>query len=345
MKHKTFPFFIPHYGCPHQCSFCEQHAISGQEAAVTPQEVADTLARAKAQGLLTSGMEVAFFGGSFTAIGEERVRAYLTAAFPFVEHGDCAGIRVSTRPDAVEPPMLSLLKAYGVKTIELGAQSMRDEVLLKNGRGHTAEEVRQASKRIREAGFSLGLQMMVGLYGDTCPEDAMYTARELCALSLDFVRIYPTVIVKGTMLASLYEAGAYVPMTLWTGVEVCADLLELFDAHGIPVIRLGLQDSASLIKTQIGGLYHPAFRELCESVLYRRRIEEALRGQPNGHYTVFVHPSCVSKAVGHAQCNKKEFETRGFFLKIKPDEQIPADRVLVERSENFAVKKSGNSGV
>ncbi len=345
MRHKTFPFFIPHSGCPHQCSFCEQRAISGQEKPITPQEAADELVRAKVQGLLTAEMEVAFFGGSFTAIGENKVRAYLEKVFPFVQNGDCAGIRVSTRPDAVEEPMLLLLKRYGVKTIELGAQSMRDDVLIKNGRGHTVNDVRQAAKRIRAMGFSLGLQMMVGLYGDTHPKDTMVTAQELCALSPDFVRIYPTVIVRGTTLAALYESGEYVPMTLDEGVNVCADLLELFEAHEIPVIRLGLQDSLTLVKNQIGGLYHPAFRELCESVLYRRRIEEVLRGRPHGHYTVFVHPSCVSKAIGHGRCNCAVFEKNGFFLRIKPDEQVPRNCILVERSEKFAVKKSGNTRI
>lgn len=345
MRHKTFPFFIPHRGCPHQCSFCEQHAISGQETPVTPLEVAKTLSLACANGRLTPDMEVAFFGGSFTAIGEETVRAYLTAVFPFVERGDCAGIRVSTRPDAVEAPMLSLLKQYGVKTIELGAQSMRDEVLIKNGRGHTASDVRSASDRIRTAGFSLGLQMMVGLYGDTRCSDARYTASELCALAPDFVRIYPTVIVKGTRLASLYASGEYVPMAFDDAVEVCADLLALFSAHGIPVIRLGLQDSVSLSANRVGGLYHPAFRELCETVLYKRKMESVLSEQMPGHYVVWVHPSCVSKAIGHQRKNVQLFQNRGVFLQIKPNPNVSVGSISVERSESIAVKKSGNPRV
>lgn len=170
-------FFIPHAGCPHQCSFCDQKSITGESRRVETGEVAAVLedARQALRGKQKAS-EIAFFGGSFTAVPPAYQESLLKAAYPFVKRGDFSGIRISTRPDAIDPPVLERLKQYGVKSIELGAQSMDDRVLVLNQRGHTAQDVVNASRMIREYGFSLGLQMMTGLYGSS-PESDWQTGK------------------------------------------------------------------------------------------------------------------------------------------------------------------------
>ena len=204
MKHANIALFVPHIGCPHRCSFCDQNAISGAECPPEPADVTAACETAlQSLGSRAAEAEIAFFGGSFTAIDRGYMLRLLDAARPYVRAGKVRGIRLSTRPDAVEPEVLSLLREYGVTTIELGAQSMDDRVLELNGRGHTADQVRRAACRVREMDFSLGLQMMTGLPGDT-PEGAWYTARELAALSPAEVRIYPTVVLDGTRMGEWY---------------------------------------------------------------------------------------------------------------------------------------------
>lgn len=316
MKHKNVAFFIPHLGCPHQCSFCDQRTISGKAAAPSVGEVEKTLFEASADIADKHGAEIAFFGGSFTAIPQSVMCAYLEAAQPFLGEGGFAGIRISTRPDAISAEILSLLRQYGVTTIELGAQSMKDAVLLKNGRGHTAADVRRAAHLIKSCGFALGLQMMVGLPGDTELEDALYTAKALLALSPDCMRIYPTVILPHTRLAEWYQTGEYVPMTFDTAVSVCAEILLLFHQNGVPVIRLGLHDSPEVAARHIGGIYHPAFRELCENAIYLARAQSALSGKHFGSYTIEVRPDCISKMAGQHRKNLLFLQKAGYKLKV-----------------------------
>ena len=210
--------------------------------------------------------EIAFFGGSFTAIDRQYMLELLTAAKPFT--GVFKGIRISTRPDCIDDEVLALLKEYGVTSIELGAQSMDNSVLELNNRGHKAEDVVNASKRIKEFGFSLGLQMMTGLYGAT-PEKDLATAKKIIELKPDTVRIYPTVVMKNTDLAEYYLNGSFVPYTLEESVSLCSTLILLFAKADIKIIRLGLHYSDSLVKNSLDGNYHPAFKELCESrILY-----------------------------------------------------------------------------
>ena len=224
MKHKNIAFFIPHIGCPHCCSFCDQRAISGQNRAPSVLEITATLNTAYEQVADKSEAEIAFFGGSFTAIPRDMMIAYLEAANGFLGENGFKGIRISTRPDCIDAEILDVLKKYGVTTVELGAQTMRDEVLIKNQRGHTADDVRAASKLIKEYGFDLGLQMMVGLPEDTKKADAVFTANELIKLRPDCVRIYPAVILPHTKMAQWFSSGEYVPMKLDDAVEVCAEL-------------------------------------------------------------------------------------------------------------------------
>lgn len=330
MKHKNIAFFIPHAGCQHRCSFCDQRAISGSQTMPSADEVRQTLSEAYDRIADKSETEIAFFGGSFTAIPEEMMQMYLAAARPFLGEGGFSGIRISTRPDAVPEEMLSVLKKYGVTTIELGAQSMQDAVLQKNGRGHTAEDVRDASRRIKQRGFSLGLQMMVGLPGDTDSAGVLDTAKELLALSPDCVRIYPAVILPHTQMAAWYESGEYVPMAFSEAVSVCAKLLELFESAGVPVIRLGLHDAPEVSKNHIGGIYHPAFRELCEGAIYLKRAKEQLFCKGHGRYIAEVRPDCISKMVGQRRQNIISLSEAGYILRVQGNPALQKYEILLK---------------
>ena len=244
-KHKTLAFFIPHRGCPHQCSFCDQRTISGTVQAPTPEEVTQTCqAMLERSGPLESA-EIAFFGGSFTAVEPAYQIALLEAAQPFLGEGMFSGIRISTRPDAVDSAVLERLERYHVTAVELGAQSMCDRVLYQNERGHDAQAVRQASAMLRERGFSLGLQQMVGLYGSTL-QDEYDTLEQLLACQPETLRIYPTAVLEGTKLAEYYFRGGYPQLSQEEVLNYCADALCRCHHAGVRVIRLGLHDTPSL---------------------------------------------------------------------------------------------------
>lgn len=320
MKHANVALFVPHNGCPHQCSFCNQKSITGRQAQPTPQNVTDAVQTALSSGAQTRETEIAFFGGSFTAIERGYMCSLLEAASPYVKDGTFVGIRISTRPDAIDDEILALLKNYGVTSIELGAQSMDDEVLKLNQRGHTANQVRSASKLIKGHGFSLGLQMMTGLYGDTA-EGAKETARQLAELRPDTVRIYPTIIMSGTDLTDKYLSGVYKPMPLDEAVSLCADLLDFFEERQIAVIRLGLHSTPELQRDMLSGPWHPAFHELCDSRRLLSRII-AYCGEhevPHGQITVYVAPACISRAIGQKKSNLERLKERGYQAAVKPD--------------------------
>ena len=248
--------------------------------------------------------QLAFYGGSFTAIPEERQQALLGAAKEAMDAGMIDSVRLSTRPDAVDAAVLDRLRAFGVETIELGAQSMNDEVLRLSGRGHTAADVERAAHLIRENGFELILQMMTGLPGDT-PERAVETAKKLIELQPDGVRIYPTVIVKDTALYELWKAGRYREHTVEDAVEVCAMLLPLFDQAGIPVIRLGLNPTEELSGGEaVAGAYHPALGELVKSRILLNQARELLRGiEPGRSVVIGVPAPKLSQMVGQKREN------------------------------------------
>ena len=318
-RHANLAFFVPHLGCPYQCVFCDQKSISGQQKAPTKEEVIRTCERfLPSDG---SGTEIAYFGGSFTAISRELMVELLQAAYPFVRDGRASGIRISTRPDAVSEEILKILREYGVTSIELGAQSMSDEVLRVNGRGHDSGSVVAASRMIKEAGFSLGLQMMVGMYGAEDPgEEAMYTVHRLADLEPDTVRIYPTIVVDGTALAALYRAGRYVPLELEQAVDISASLIEMFRSRDINVIRVGLHYEESLIGSMVAGPYHPAFGEMCESRILRRAIETELNGCSNAE--VRCESRLLSPVTGPKKSNIEYFRSLGIGIRVIPDDGV-----------------------
>lgn len=321
MKHANIAVFVPHNGCPNQCSFCNQRTISGATEQPTPEDVASACKTAMQGGCEGACVQLAFFGGSFTAIDRDYMLSLLEAAQPYINSGFLSGgIRISTRPDFIDDEVLTLLKKYGVRAIELGAQSMDDKVLTLNRRGHTAAQVEAASRLIKAYGFELGLQMMTGLYGSEENESFMTTQRFI-ELKPDTVRIYPTVVLPGTLLAELYLSGEYKVHTLDKTVEICSVLLEMFEQAGISVIRLGLHAQQDVCDGYLAGGYHPALRELCEGEIYYRKIRSALEGKPQGRYEITVSPQEISKAVGQKKKNVDRLAQHGYICKVRGDER------------------------
>ena len=317
-------FFIPHMGCPHKCSFCNQNSITGQSDIPHGEDIENTLSKAMSE-IKTQDREdteIAFFGGSFTAINRDYMLELLSSAQPFIGKGKFGGIRISTRPDYIDKEILSLLKEYHVTTVELGCQSMNDEVLSANGRGHTRQDVVNSSRLIKEFGLRLGLQMMVGLYKST-PEIDLLTAREIAELYPEEVRIYPVVIMENTRLGDLFKSGEYVPYGFDCAVKLSAQILSFFEEKEISVIKLGLHASEVVEKDCIGGFYHPAFRELCESELYKKDIKKMFEGLSRKvtKAVVSVKPSLVSRVIGQKRSNIEYFKSIGIDIKVVQNEK------------------------
>lgn len=277
-KRLIIPVFIPFGGCPHRCVFCDQKGITGEERMPALKEVADTVEACLATWKGSGEKEIAFYGGSFTALPEKVQADYLGAAYGYVSEGRVDSVRVSTRPDRVDAPAVERLKSYGVGTVELGAQSMSDEVLKASGRGHTAADTASAVRLIKAGGLRVGLQFMPGLPGDD-KNTVLRTAGEIIALKPDFVRVYPTLVLKNTPLAGMYLSGSYTPWTLEDMVDVCSMVYNLLMDAGVPVIRMGLQPTADLERNLLAGPYHPSFRQLVEGRLAGvRTVKTVSRG-------------------------------------------------------------------
>lgn len=328
MKHSNVAIFIPHSGCVHQCSFCNQHTISGQQKDPDIDEVRVTLDQAVLEIADKSTTEIAFFGGSFTAIDKNYMIDLLTIASNYVTQHRFMGIRISTRPDEISEEILTILKKYNVTAIELGVQSLDDEVLKLNERGHTLSDVYVAVELIKKYKFSLGLQMMIGLYGD-CKESVYFTAKTIVEMNPDTVRIYPTVILKGTKLAMLFQKKQYVPIDIDTAIEYCADFIKMFTKNGIDIIKVGLHASKDVEKDMVGGIYHPAFRELCESKIYYDLLEEQLHTLPRGEYDVHVNSKNISKLVGQKRKNFTYFFEKGYRLSVKSDMDLSDFEIIL----------------
>lgn len=319
MKQTNISIFIPHIGCPHKCSFCDQRTISGTQKPPRAEDVTALLDE-QAPHLSERGItaEIAFFGGSFTAIPHDYMLELLKAAKSAVERHSCyTGIRCSTRPDCIDEQTLALLKEYGMTAIELGAQSMSDEVLAANERGHTADDVRKAARLIKESGIELGLQMMTGLYKDT-PERCLYTADEFIGLSPATVRVYPTVILKNTRLGELFERGEYKSFSFEETIDLCAELLRKFTRNNIRVIRMGLHASADVERDMLGGVYHPALRETVESRIILNDLKERFSALEKGNYRVYTDPKNISKVKGQKKCNVKALSELGYNIDVLP---------------------------
>ena len=326
-KHSNISIFVPHIGCPNMCSFCNQRHITGICFAPHASDVIDAVRKATtSKNYDPETTEIAFFGGSFTAINRNYMIELLKTASVFVKNGLVSGIRVSTRPDAIDAEVLEILKSFGVTSIELGAQSLNDRVLRANNRGHTAKDVKKASELIKEHGFSLGLQMMTGLYRDT-DDYAIKTAEEIIELKPDTVRIYPTIVLKDTDLAALYSDNKYKPQTLDEAVALCAKLLIMFHNADINVIRLGLHSIEK--EAYMAGPWHPAFSELCQSKIFLQKALEILSVQ--GKYTIYVNKSSVSKMIGQGRSNIEHLNKLGFDCSVKPNDRLHDYQIIAER--------------
>lgn len=300
----NIPIFVSHQGCPNDCIFCNQKKITG----VCEKEREDVI-RKKIESFLfhtapDCNIEISFFGGSFTGIPLEEQNMYLRVANEFFYDSRVTGIRLSTRPDYISGEILENLKKYNVTTIELGVQSMENKVLKMNKRGLEAEAVYTAVKLIREYGFSLGLQMMTGMYGSS-PQTDIETAEKIIGMKPDCVRIYPTVVIEETELFDLYKNGEYKPQNIEEAVSLCAVLLKMFEENNIPVIRLGLMAGEDINENKVFGPYHSSFRELTESHIIYTEIAEFLSKNPhNGKVLeVFSNKKFVSKIVGNKRSN------------------------------------------
>lgn len=306
MRNTLIPVFIPHLGCPCACVFCNQKEITSC-APPTPQEVAGQIEEALAK---TKDPQIAFYGGSFTALEPGRQEAYLGAAAPFLKDGRCESIRVSTRPDAIDGQTAERLKRYGVKTVELGAQSMQDEVLLASRRGHTARQTQEAARLLKQAGFEVILQMMAGLPLDS-REKCRRTAQALCALQPDGVRIYPVCVLQDTALYESMRRGEYQPLSVEEAAEWCADALECFEKAGIPVIRIGLNPTEELSGGAVAaGAYHPAMGEIVRSRLMRRKADELIAAREESALLLMVPQGRLSLLRGQKNSNMVYFAAR-----------------------------------
>ena len=270
------PFFIPHVGCPYVCTFCNQSRITGQSGIshLTPAYIKDTITEYVGSKRNDKYWEVAFYGGSFTAIHSDLQHKLLEPAYEMLRQGIIDGIRCSTRPDAVGDEAISLLQGYGVKTVELGVQSMNDQILVDAKRGHTARQVIEAVARLKKRGMTVGVQLLPGLKGETW-NTILKTAIAVVKLEPDFVRIYPVLVIENTELADQYRAGEYEPLSTEQAITYCAFLKEWFESHNIEVIRTGLQSTDELDSgdSLVAGPYEPAIGELVVNEQFKQRIE------------------------------------------------------------------------
>ncbi len=333
MKHINVALFVPDEGCPHRCSFCNQKTISGKTRPLTVADIEKAVETALSTSECGDG-EIAFFGGSFTAIERNYMISLLEKGKEYVDKGLFKGIRISTRPDCIDAEILTLLKDYGVTSIELGCQSMDDEVLSLNERGHTSADVVKSAALIKEFGFEFGVQMMTGLYGDT-KEKSIETARRLISLDPDTARIYPTVVLENTHLASLYEEGRYLPQTTDEAAELCAELLLMFHEADIRVIRLGLHSGGNVEEGFVAGAYHPAFRELAESRIYIGKIKEEIKKNnlDTGKIEITVGSKYISMASGQKKSNINELSAMGYTAKFTGNNELKKYEVSVRLTE------------
>lgn len=310
-KEYIIPIFVPHLGCPNDCTFCNQKKISGQTKKVTKQDVRNTIEYyLKNFKKDDNYIEVAFFGGSFTGIDPKIQEELLSVAYEYIKNKKIDSIRLSTRPDYIDKETLKRLKKYGVKTIELGVQSTNDYILKKCRRGHTFEDVKKASKLIRRFGFTLGHQMMVGLPEST-RQDEIKTAKDLIKLKPKIIRIYPVLVISGTQLEEDYKNGDYEPLNVEQAVEISKELLVLFASKHINVIRVGLQNTSEITDPNnpnsqvVAGPYHPAFRQLVESALWYDAISEKIKKVNINIKDVQIdaNPYDINNIIGHKRCN------------------------------------------
>ncbi|NIO05544.1 MAG: radical SAM protein [Proteobacteria bacterium] len=347
-KRLIIPIFIPHQGCPHRCVFCNQKMVTDQ-GWETPS--LDEIQNRIVSFLRTSKgrherREAAFYGGSFTALPRAAQMIFLGGVKPFIEDGRIDAIRVSTRPDALDRDRLDLLRNFSVETVEVGAQSMVDEVLRESERGHTSRDVVESVSLARSMGFEVGVQMMLGLPGEDMSL-FLTSARRVIDLAPDFVRIYPLLVLRGSPLERLYKKGLYMPISLMEAVEWAKAALRLLEGANIRVIRMGLQATPRLetSRTILGGPYHPAFRSLVESSIFydvARSLLEHSKTEKGGKVRFRIAPRDLSNLKGERQKNVADLKSIFGLesIEIVQDPGIPLGRLVLENSRgSFAISR------
>lgn len=298
------PIFIPELACPFQCLYCNQQKISGVIQSPNVKEIIDTIELHLETMPKSAHIELAFFGGNFTGIPMREQENYLKIAQPYIKSGLIKGLRLSTRPDYINAEVLELLKKYKVDTIELGAQSFDEEVLKCSKRGHNTMDIFKAVELIKIFGIKFGLQMMIGLPGDT-KEKAIKTAEKIIELNADNTRIYPTLVIKDTKLAAMFKKGEYKPLSMKEAINWCASIVEIFEKSSVKVLRVGLHPSEGLLDGSelVAGPFHQSFRELVLSEIWRRKLR--MIDQISDSIRICVNPKELNYAVGYNSSNKK----------------------------------------
>ncbi len=316
--HLVIPIFIPHQGCPHRCLFCNQISITGigSDREYELPQIASTIEQWLSRSRRQQTTHVAFYGGSFTCLPWDRQERMLAVVQPFIEEGKVDGIRLSTRPDCVDPTICKNLRQNRVVMVELGVQSLDNAVLVKSQRGHTANDCRQAVSHLKKAGLAVGIQLMPGLPGESS-RSFFRTVRETIALGPSLVRLYPALVVANSGLAEMYAAGEYVPLSLNRAIALTCKAKKMFDTAGIKVIRMGLQPSESLEKELLAGPYHPAFGELVNARAWFKRVRRLMSGYPmEKNVEIHISDRDLSAFVGPRKVNLRRLEHLGLFQKM-----------------------------
>ncbi len=332
-NHYTIPIFIPELACHYKCIYCNQQKISGMMKIPSSDEIIQTFDKYLSTiNYKNNDVEIGFFGGSFTGLSMEKQKELLLLTQPYVDKKKVQSIRLSTRPDYINEELLDLLLKYNVNTIELGAQSMDDEVLKFSGRGHVAEDVRRSAKLIKDFGFNLGLQMMIGLPLDT-PQKAMATAKEIIDLGANNTRIYPTLVIKNTPLEDLYNKGIYQPLTMDETIMQVKELVKLFEAAEVNIIRIGLHPSEGLLSGDdlIAGPFHPSFKELVMTELWKDLLMHLFNNNNSDkNLFVFTSAKAYNFAVGYYGSNRKHLQKYYKTVSFKVDELLKGNEFYVD---------------
>jgi len=348
--HLIVPIFIPFQGCPFQCIYCRQDRITNRPASpVSTAYIKETLDAAVKSNRFSSARtrEVAFYGGTFANLPEDKMRTMLETVSPYLRNGTFDSIRVSTRPDNLNEGCLKLMKGYGVSTVELGVQSMDDNVLVLSKRGHSSDDVTRAVALLKQYDFRVGIQLMPGLPGDN-ESTFRNTVEKVLGLTPQMARLYPTVVIRGTELASLYEAGHYSALTLDEAVKMCSEACERLERNGIPVIRIGLMSTSSLTEDGeiLAGPWHNAFGFLVRSFIHQKKIAPFLpRFTSPSNIGIRAPKREIPLVRGHKNEGVRNLEkiSGSNIISIKPDESVAPGTIAVD--EIKIVKRPFNKNI
>ena len=331
------PVFLPNVGCPHKCVFCNQSSITGVKQKIpSSEEIGLQINQFLSYNRRNrSPVQISFFGGNFLGLKIDSIKSLLRGATKFVIEGKVDSIRFSTRPDTIDYERLDILKEFPVATVEIGVQSMDDKVLCSSERGHTSSDTEKAVSILKKKNYEIGLQMMTGLPADN-GAISLYSAKRIAALSPDFVRIYPTLVFKNTILSRWYKEGKYTPLPLEQCITLVKDIYLIFREKKIQVVRMGIQTSDHFKRESaiLAGPYHPAFGHLVYSEIFLDMASSIIESEEIDccdSVGIKVHPRSVSKMRGIKNFNiktlKKRFNIKS--VEIIPDHSLAEDVVTL----------------